>query len=87
MTGAPLGEVARLVNYLRRNPSATVTLAGYVSGGENRALARRRVDVVRGLLVSRYGIEARRIHTAAYGIAYFSPQPAKNRVVVAHAGE
>lgn len=87
VTGAPLGEVARLVNYLRRNPSATVTLAGYVSGGENRALARRRVDVVRGLLVSRYGIEARRIHATAYGIAYFSPLPAKNRVVVAHAGE
>ena len=41
----------------------------------------------RGLLVSRYGIEARRIHATAYGIAYFSPLPAKNRVVVAHAGE
>ena len=87
VTGAPLSEVERLVNYLLRNPSATVTLAGYVSGGENRALARRRVDVVRGLLVSRYGIEARRIQVTAYGIAYFSPLPAKNRVVVAHAGK
>lgn len=87
VSGAPLGEVARLVAYLRRNPSAKVSLAGYVSGGEHRALAHRRVEAVRALLVGRYGIDARRVHTAAYGIAYFSALPSKNRVVVAHAGE
>jgi hypothetical protein len=42
---------------------------------------------VRALLVGRYGIDARRVRTAAYGIAYFSALPSKNRVVVAHAGE
>lgn len=86
VNGSPLEEVVRLVNYLRRNPSTKVTLAGYVAGGENRVLARRRAEVVRALLVGRYGVDARRIRTAAYGVAYFSSQPAKNRVVVAHAG-
>ena len=63
VSGAPLGEVARLVAYLRRNPSAKVSLAGYVSGGEHRALAHRRVEAVRALLVGRYGIDARRVRT------------------------
>ena len=87
VSGAPLGEVARLVAYWRRNPSAKVCLAGYVSGGDHRAVAQRRVEAVRALLVGRYGIDARRVRTAAYGIAYFSALPSKNRVVVAHAGE
>ncbi len=87
VSGTPLEEVVRLANYLRRNPSAKVTLSGYVSVGENKVLARRRVEGVRALLVGRYGVEARRVRATANGVAYFSPQSAKNRVVVAYAGD
>ena len=87
VSGTPLEEVVRLANYLRRNPSAKVTLSGYVSVGENKVLARRRVEGVRALLVGRYGVDARRVRATANGVAYFSPQLAKNRVVVAYAGD
>ena len=87
VSGTPLEEVVRLANYLRRNPSAKVTLSGYVSVGENKVLARRRMEGVRALLVGRYGVEARRVRATANGVAYFSPQSAKNRVVVAYAGD
>ena len=87
VSGTPLEEVVRLANYLRRNPSAKVTLSGYVSVGENKVLARRRVEGVRALLVGRYGVEARRVRATANGVVYFSPQSAKNRVVVAYAGD
>lgn len=87
VVGTPMGEVARLVAYLRKNPSAEVSLSGYVSGGENRVLARRRAEAVRTILVSRFGIAARRVKMASFGIAYFSSVPARNRVVVAYAGE
>lgn len=87
VSGTPLEEVVRLANYLRRNPSAKVTLSGYVSVGENKVLARRRVEGVRALLVGRYGVDVRRVRATANGVAYFSPQSAKNRVVVAYAGD
>ena len=65
-----------------------MSLAGYVSGGEHRALAHRRVEAVRALLVGRYGIDARRVRTAAYRNRRISlPCHPKIVVVVAHAGE
>lgn len=64
-------EIERVSDYLNRFPDTVVTLEGHTdsraSDVYNQALSQRRVDAVKQVLVSQYGIAANRISTVGYG--------------------
>lgn len=67
-------NVYNIAEYLKANPDAKVTIAGYADADTgtseyNQALSQRRADAVKKVLVDTYGIAADRLDTQAYGSA------------------
>ncbi|MEE2024119.1 MULTISPECIES: OmpA family protein [Alkalimonas] len=66
-------DVARLADYLKRYPTATVEIEGHASrigaADYNQRLSERRAKAVADLLVNTHGIEASRITTKGYGFS------------------
>ncbi|MEE2002759.1 OmpA family protein [Alkalimonas sp. MEB108] len=66
-------DVARLADYLKRYPTATVEIEGHASrigaADYNQRLSERRARAVADLLVNTHGIERSRISTVGYGFS------------------
>ncbi|MBO7416023.1 MAG: OmpA family protein [Bacteroidaceae bacterium] len=80
-------KINNLVNFLRQNPSATVTISGYAdkatgTASRNMTLSEQRANVVKKALTDA-GIAASRITTGFYGdTQQVSGVPEQNRVAV-----
>lgn len=80
-------KINNLVNFLRQNPSATVSISGYAdkatgTAKRNMTLSEERANVVKKALTDA-GIAANRITTSYYGdTQQVSSVPEQNRVVI-----
>ncbi len=64
-------EVARVAEFMMNYPNTITTIEGHTdnrgSDNYNQALSQRRVDSLRDVLVTRFGIKAERLNTIGYG--------------------
>lgn len=64
-------EIAQVAEFMRDYPTTTVTIEGHTdsraSDAYNQALSQRRVEAVRNILVSQFGITPNRLSAIGYG--------------------
>jgi OOP family OmpA-OmpF porin len=68
-------EIARLASYLKSKPTTKVTLEGHTdvtgTAALNKALSQNRAEMVRRVLVEKFGVDRARV--SAVGIGSFQP--------------
>ena len=88
ITPEEMVNVYNVAEYLKANPSATITICGYAdkdtgTSSYNQALSQRRAEAVKDTLTKHYGIDASRLTVKAFGS---STQPYAennwNRIVI-----
>jgi len=66
-----LSEIRKVADYLNANPGTTATLEGHTDSrgadAYNQRLSQRRVDAVKGVLVTQLGVGASRLTAVGYG--------------------
>lgn len=81
-----LPNVAAVASYLKNHPKATVSIKGYASqdgpAEVNERLANQRAESVKNMLVSKYGIPAKRISAEGMGIGHMFEEESWNRVAI-----
>ena len=79
-------NIERFASYMKDNPDAKAVIKGYASpeGGAaiNKKLAQKRADVVKSILVKKYGIDADRIKAEGQGVGSIFSEPEWNRVSI-----
>lgn len=70
--GAEADKVARFAEWLRQHPTAKATVKGYADAGTgnptiNKRYAEQRAQIVKELLVKKYGIDASRLNVSSCG--------------------
>ena len=79
-------NIERFASYMKDNPDAKAVIKGYASpeGGAaiNKKLAQKRADVVKNILVKKYGIDADRITAEGQGVGSVFSEPEWNRVSI-----
>ncbi|WP_431298004.1 OmpA family protein [Tabrizicola sp. BL-A-41-H6] len=76
LAGGDYASLAALAAWLAANPDKTVALVGHTDASgslvANIALSERRADLVREVLIDRYGVEAARL--TSEGVGYLAPR-------------
>ncbi len=79
-------NVEMIANYLKNNPKASVVIKGYASQDGNlefnKKLAASRAESVRSMLISKYGIDGKRIKAQGEGIGHMFKEESWNRVAI-----
>jgi OOP family OmpA-OmpF porin len=79
-------NVERVASYLKNHKNAKVKVEGYASpeGSKaiNEALAKKRAEAVKNMLVKKYKIAANRIDATGKGVGNMFSEPDWNRVAI-----
>ncbi len=81
VVGAELKKVQEIADYMKKYPASNVVITGHADKGTgnvtiNNRLSQKRADVVKRLLINKYGIDASRI--SATGKGHFEQPYAEN---------